>query len=642
MSKEQFDAVFPKEFWREVVDRVQAEVPDTLLLAEAFWLMEGYFVRTLGMHRVYNSAFMNMLKMEDNQKYRLTVKNVLKFSPEVLKRFVNFMNNPDERTAIEQFGKGDKYYGVSMMLVTMPGLPMFGHGQIEGFTEKYGMEYRKAYWDEQIDEDMVRRHEREIFPLMRRRRLFSGSENFAFYDFQSPEGWVDENVFAYSNRADGERAVILYNNAYNTSKGRIHTSTHINAGTGDDEFLVTRSLAEALALDTRERVYYIFRDYQSGLEYIRAGKQIADEGLFAELHAYQYLAYLDFREVYDHDGSWWNLASRLQGGGAPSIDDEYREMQLEPLLTPFRSAVNAEMLYKITGDDRAARKTFHQEMTRFLAAAENYAGCENEYQKLLLDAMNELNAVPLDQLRERKDVSATLIEALAGFGRQSRPLEHVAIGWIATHRLGKLCRKDEQTPAPALAEQRLDEWLLGKSLMRAFSEFAGSEQHGYLDALLVSIMVTFEDTLAPYSKVTIAQAMKEMFLDARVVEYLQIHRFDDVLYLNKEQLERLVSALLLTAVIQLAAKGKLNDTTGSMSLEMAKEVLVTAEDSGYRVEVMVRGLEVSELTWGLLIPINPTGIPVEESQRTSTMHFLVTSKFEWSRSVPPEISTGLQ
>jgi len=44
----------PHEFWREVVDRVATEVPH-LLLAEAFWLMEGYFVRTLGMHRVYNS-----------------------------------------------------------------------------------------------------------------------------------------------------------------------------------------------------------------------------------------------------------------------------------------------------------------------------------------------------------------------------------------------------------------------------------------------------------------------------------------------------------------------------------------------------------------------------------------------------------
>ena len=62
ISQETFDELMPNEFWREVVDRVAAEVPGTLLLAEAFWLLEGYFVRTLGMHRVYNSAFMNMLR----------------------------------------------------------------------------------------------------------------------------------------------------------------------------------------------------------------------------------------------------------------------------------------------------------------------------------------------------------------------------------------------------------------------------------------------------------------------------------------------------------------------------------------------------------------------------------------------------
>ncbi|WP_243689091.1 alpha-amylase family glycosyl hydrolase [Geotalea toluenoxydans] len=41
MSREEFDAAFPVEFWREVVDRVAAEAPGTLLLAEAFWLMEA-------------------------------------------------------------------------------------------------------------------------------------------------------------------------------------------------------------------------------------------------------------------------------------------------------------------------------------------------------------------------------------------------------------------------------------------------------------------------------------------------------------------------------------------------------------------------------------------------------------------------
>ena len=120
-------------------------------------MMEGYFVRTLGMHRVYNCAFMHMLRDEDNAKYRQVMKNTLEFDPQVLKRFVNFMNNPDEKTAVEQFGNGDKYFGVCTLMATLPGLPMFGHGQIEGYHEKYGMEYRRANWDEAIDEGLVAR-----------------------------------------------------------------------------------------------------------------------------------------------------------------------------------------------------------------------------------------------------------------------------------------------------------------------------------------------------------------------------------------------------------------------------------------------------------------------------------------------------
>ena len=164
ISKAEFDARMPVEFWREVVDRVAAEVPGTLLLAEAFWMLEGYFVRTLGMHRVYNSAFMHMLRDENGAGYRRVMRETLEFDPEILKRYVNFMSNPDEETALEQFGKGDKYFGVAMVMATLPGLPMLGHGQVQGFGEKYGMEFRRATLDERPDPWLVERHEREIFP----------------------------------------------------------------------------------------------------------------------------------------------------------------------------------------------------------------------------------------------------------------------------------------------------------------------------------------------------------------------------------------------------------------------------------------------------------------------------------------------
>ncbi len=68
---------------------------------------------------------------------------------------------------------------------------------------------------------------------MRRRHLFSGVENFALFDFDSDGGWVDENVFAYSNRHGDEGAVILFNNAYEETAGRVRLSTAINRGSAN-------------------------------------------------------------------------------------------------------------------------------------------------------------------------------------------------------------------------------------------------------------------------------------------------------------------------------------------------------------------------------------------------------------------------
>lgn len=335
MSRDEFDAVFPQEFWREVVDRVAREVPDTLLLAEAFWLMEGYFVRTLGMHRVYNSAFMNMLKAEENAKYRQSVKNVLAFNPEILKRFVNFMNNPDEKTAVEQFGSQGKYFGACLLLATMPGLPMFGHGQIEGFREKYGMEYRRAYWDEAVDQGLLEGHRLWIFPVLQRRWLFSGSECFRLYDFRCHDGSIDENVFAYSNRAGGERGVVIYNNRHGRTSGWLQdaAAVAVRSEVGDQVQQHT-TLAAALGVENGPDRFVAFRDLISGLEYLRSSQELHEQGLYAELGEYEFHLFWEFRELHDQpEIGWGALCRELAGRGVASLDDERVQLQHRGLLT---------------------------------------------------------------------------------------------------------------------------------------------------------------------------------------------------------------------------------------------------------------------------------------------------------------------
>ncbi|MCF7794716.1 MAG: alpha-amylase, partial [Candidatus Cloacimonetes bacterium] len=342
MSREEFEEHFPKEFWREVVDRIHEEEPDTLLLAEAFWMMEGYFVRTLGMHRVYNSAFMNMIKNEDNAKYRQAIKDVLEFNPQILKRYVNFMNNPDEDTAHAQFGADDKYFGTCAMMVTLPGLPMFGHGQVEGYKEKYGMEFKKAYWDEDPDQELIKRHEREIFPLLHKRYLFSEVNNFYLYDFVTPDGHVDENVFAYSNKARGERAIVLYNNKFQETSGWIkHSASKVKPSlNGEENETVSRELANALDLNHGHNHFTIFRDHTNGLEYIRNNAKLHHDGMYVSLGAFKYHVFLDFRQVEDRDNIYSELADFLDGRGVPDINEALQETMLQPVHQASRAIFN--------------------------------------------------------------------------------------------------------------------------------------------------------------------------------------------------------------------------------------------------------------------------------------------------------------
>ncbi|MDR1324768.1 MAG: alpha-amylase [Treponema sp.] len=333
ITNEEFNRRIPNEFWREVVDRCAVEAPNTLLLAEAFWMMEGYFVRTLGMHRVYNSAFMNMLKNEENQKYRATIKNTLEFDPEILKRFVNFMNNPDEETAVAQFGKGDKYFGICTLMVTMPGLPMFGHGQIEGFEEKYGMEYRRAYHDEHPDQGLIDRHEWDIFPLMKRRMIFSGSNEFCLYDFYTVEGYVNENVFAYSNRLGDDRGLVFYNNSYYATSGWVHRGAvaipQKSGGFKQD------TLSQALSLHYEGPYFTFLREHRSRLWFIRSSKEIAEKGIFVALKGYEAQIFVDIYEVEDASGRWAQLNAELAGRGVPDLYAAIQDFFLGEVYAPF-------------------------------------------------------------------------------------------------------------------------------------------------------------------------------------------------------------------------------------------------------------------------------------------------------------------
>lgn len=394
LSVQEFNRRIPEEFWREVVDRIAKDVPDTLLLAEAFWMMEGYFVRTLGMHRVYNSAFMNMLKNQENQKYRQSIKNTLEFEPEILKRYVNFMNNPDEDTAIAQFGDGDRYFSIATILATLPGLPMIGHGQIEGYREKYGMEYSKAYYDEKPDERLIAEHYRRIFPLFRKRYLFSGVEHFNLYDCMN-NGHVQEAVFAYVNGSGNERNLVIVNNQYERSSGVINKSANKITRKGDEKQLESISLAENLSLHFSAKNYVIFDSFTDGLSYIYPSMNIFDYGFGFSLNGYESKVYWNIREVEDTDGIYEKLYSIYKDKGIKNINKAIMLLKLAPIYKILEPLRRQEFL-KLIDNIVKGKSSREEERSALLTLAEVYTTLYECYPKLEESAKGLLDNPPYD------------------------------------------------------------------------------------------------------------------------------------------------------------------------------------------------------------------------------------------------------
>ncbi len=626
MTREQFDAAFPVEFWREVVDRVRQEAPDTLLLAEAFWMMEGYFVRTLGMHRVYNSAFMNMLRDEKNDEYRQLIKNTLEFDPDILKRYVNFMSNPDERTAMDQFGKGGKYFGVCTLMVTLPGLPMFGHGQIEGYEEKYGMEFYRAYLNEQPDRQLIRRHEREIFPLLHRRSLFAGVDNFLLYDFFTPEGIVNEDVFAFSNRlgdpashpGSSPRALVVYHNKWAETRGWIKTSAAHKDKLHGDEGLIQRELAEGLALRKDANTFTIFRDHISGLEYIRNNLEIHEQGLYFELKAYQYQVFLDFREVSDNDWRQYHqLAEHLQGRGVPSMEEALREFYLQPIHYPFKEIVNPGFFQWLIDNrsqeglrpadtleialDEARAKLTH--LFRGIAQlTEGMVAAEPLIQEVMarLEASLQLPSLGSRYPQTRSRKFKTACQWIIGRDSRHSSLSNsdpqgwgTLLGWLFTHKLGFVLPQGE---AKRRGRDLLHEWRLEGILVATFEDMGFSPWSAWNTIDCIKGMITHQDwyTDRTPKRSRAYRALQSWFEDQDVGRYLKLNRHNEVLWFNKEAMESWLQWMLTVATIATLSDASLEPDEVIAHIashyDVINKIYKALPASGYQVEKLIQAV----------------------------------------------------
>lgn len=583
MDVSEFNKRIPEEFWREVVDRIAVEVPDTLLLAEAFWMMEGYFVRTLGMHRVYNSAFMNMLKNQENHKYRQSIKNTLAFEPEILKRYVNFMNNPDEDTAISQFGDGDRYFAIATLLATIPGLPMIGHGQIEGFKEKYGMEYQRAYYDEKPNEWFVKEHYRRIFPLLRKRYLFSGVDAFNLYDCYDGSS-VQESIYAFVNGVGSERTLVLVNNQYERCGGTIHKSVEKLSKEDSEKKTVITTLAENLSLHFSPNHYVLFDNFSDGMTYIMPSMNVFDSGLTFALNGYEARVYWNIREVEDTDGVYEKIYSIYKGKGIKDIRVAVGLLRLAPVYKAMEE-LKSEETFNAIDDIIKGKATRVTERTLLLNLAEAYS--------LLYELYPSLDETVKSMLKvEPKDVDPApvvkMIKNLAKlFGKNGAKVfsswasidNTLSLAFTSALFMLPFSEDQDHRSMMEVSDRLLLEYFFADKVQSL--ELSENEARALMHeaALLVSSVNMYSE-MDNNKNASPVELIAPLLNDSGVMNLTQCNEYRGEIWYNKEAMQKVI--LISTLTYALTRDSKENIADGFASTLLEKEI-----NSGYKLRLLL-------------------------------------------------------
>jgi hypothetical protein len=469
---------------------------------------------------------------------------------------------------------------------------MFGHGQVEGFREKYGMEYRAARWHETPSEHLALRHEREIFPILHRRALFANVENFALFDLYREDGSVDENVFAFSNFQSGERALVVFNNSNHHTRGWVKTSAaFFDKGRGE---LRQQSLQEALRLSGEADKYLRARDLSTGWEYLLSSREVCERGLLLQLAPYERRTWVDVEEFWDEDGRWAALCHELAGTAVPDLDRALRERELSPVLEPFGRWFDAKLLKKLMPTphfsiapatiapvdlgvpSEAAAPALKEAEALDFEALDDWEGRARAFFEALGEHA-EMKGAPAELARAARERLVRLLEmhsssqredGAAPFWARTR-LDDCAswcllMAWCALRDVPTalasapgseqvLAQGGEQVLASGSAQEDtwfVDKWVLGGRIESAWSDVGLAEGSGA--HLLASLRAIFECKQAFTPDVLSAEgaAWKQVFSNASAARVLGVNRHEGRLWFNRESWEEWSARAAIAALVE--------------------------------------------------------------------------------------------
>ncbi len=238
-----------QEFWADVRD----ELPDMLLMAEAYWDTE-WRLQQLGFDYVYDKRLYDRIRNAPP----IDINTHLKADLTYQSKLVRFIENHDEPRSTAIFDT-NKLYASAVLFSTLPGMKLYHQGQLEGKKIQIPVQLRRA--SEEAPDNTIKAFYEQLL-LITSQQVFSSG---AWILKDVPHGNDNSccNLIAYQWKLNETLKLVVINLGPVPSQGRI-----------------------SLQHETRRGFDYILLDELTGKEYMRSGNELADPGLYISLDGY--------------------------------------------------------------------------------------------------------------------------------------------------------------------------------------------------------------------------------------------------------------------------------------------------------------------------------------------------------------------
>ena len=240
----------PREFWTEAI----AAVPEFVWLAEVYWNCEAP-CQALGIQFTYDKGLYDALRDGDIAEVHA------RLSADVASQghTARFLENHDEARSAAAFGSA-KREAFGTLIATLPGMRFYHHGQLDG--RKIHLPIPLAMAAPEAPDVETRAFYERILKLSNESVFHSGQ--WQLLEIQTAGDDTFRNLVAYQWLAKDAWKFVIVNLSDTESQARVRFPAGISPSQ-----------------------QYVFADQLHDVQYLRAGEEIVQSGLYVRLDPYR-------------------------------------------------------------------------------------------------------------------------------------------------------------------------------------------------------------------------------------------------------------------------------------------------------------------------------------------------------------------